>query len=72
MGRRLTGMLGRSLAGLLICVALTPAAAQTAQKPLPGRLAFNTIKKGTPYATVRGDMLLAGNVPDYHAETDPD
>ena len=40
--------------------------AQSAKQTAPGKYALNTIKKATPYAIARGDMLEAGNVPDYH------
>ena len=64
----------------LICVSLaiaspglmSAAVAQSAQQMTPGKYALNTIKKGTPYAIARGDMLSAGNVPDYHVDTDPE
>ena len=57
---------------MMLLASIAPAAGQTAQRATPGRYALNTIKRGTPYAVARGDMLLAGNKPDYHTEADHD
>ena len=59
-----------ALFGLLLAAALIPGAgwSQNARQVTPGRYAFNIIKKGATYASVRADLLAAGNIPDYHTE----
>ena len=50
----------------LVALGMGTATAQDARQTTPGRYAFNVVKKGASYASVRGDLLSAGNVPDYH------
>ena len=70
--RSLIALLCLSLSCFLVPGLLSTAIGQSAQQATPGKYALNVIKKGTPYAVARGDMLSAGNVPDYHVETDPE